>query len=450
MQFSLSTLPIAFLCVMSSLALTLDENDKTSICDAVGACVRGAMEYYEGLRYGGVVGTFQQPYYWWHAGEVFGSWVDYWYYCQKDNETFEQILFDAMYHQRGENNDYIPSNQSMTEGNDDQGVWGMALMQAVERNFTNGEHSWILMTQTLFNTMNNRWDTSSCGGGLRWQIFTWNNGYNYKNSIANGCLFHLAARLYRFTEQEIYLEVCDKVYQWMWDVGFFSYNPDFVIFDGATDTNNCTELTVHKWSYSYGIFLSGAAYLYNATSDQKWLDSASTILNASSFFFVNNIMTETSCQEAKVCNNDQRSFRSLFARCLGLTANLIPDFYDQIVNGYLKPSAQGAAASCSGEGKDTCGQDWSLGEWDGFIGLGEQIASAETIIALLTTWRGEAPLTPQSGGSLDGANVDAGNGTIVNTNEQEIDVTKSDKTGAAILTAVVLSVLLGCAIWIVL
>ena len=92
-------------------------------------------------------------------------------YCQSDNSTLEKLIYNGMYHQAGENYNYIPSNQSMTEGNDDQGVWGMAIMEAVERNFTEPEsHSWLEMVQAVFNTMNARWDADNCGGGLRWQI----------------------------------------------------------------------------------------------------------------------------------------------------------------------------------------------------------------------------------------------------------------------------------------
>lgn len=398
-----------------------------------------------GIRNGGTVGMFSPPYYWWHAGEVFGGWVDYWYFCQQNNETFTNLLSDAMYHQRGANNDYMPSNQSMTEGNDDQGVWGMAIMQAVERNFTNQDKSWLYLIQAVFNTMNNRWDDSTCGGGLRWQIFAWNSGYNYKNSIANGCLFHIAARLYRFTEEQMYLDTANKVYLWMWNVGFFSNNPSFIIYDGAEDTTNCTSLTVHKWSYTYGIFLAGSAYLYNATGDQKWLTSVNTILEASSFFFNNSIMTELTCQPYGTCNNDQRSFRSLFSRCLGLTASLVPSTYDQIVNNWLVPSAKGAAASCSGDGHDTCGQNWSLGTWDQVYGLGEQMSAMEVIMSMLTTK--QVPLTPSTGGSSVGGDTSAGNTTTSSMNENKITVTKGDKTGAAILTAVVLSAVLGCAVW---
>lgn len=100
-----------------------------------------------------------------------GGLLDYYTFCDNDNKTLKSLIYDGMYHQAGESFNYIPSNQSMVEGNDDQGVWGLAVMEAVERNFTDPEdHSWLSMTQAIFNTMDARWDTEHCGGGLRWQI----------------------------------------------------------------------------------------------------------------------------------------------------------------------------------------------------------------------------------------------------------------------------------------
>lgn len=447
----LSAFPAILVYCATAAAIALDVSSTDSICTAAKAIVRGQMDYYEGLKYGGTVGMFTSPYYWWHAGEVFGGWVDYWAFCQSDNETFEGILYDAMYAQRGSNNNYMPSNQSMTEGNDDQGVWGMAIMQAVERNFTNPEeHSWLYMVQALFNSMNNRWDTTSCGGGLRWQIFTWNNGYDYKNSIANGCLFHLAARLYRYTEEDTYLEVAEKVYDWMWGVGFFVESDGVMtIYDGAEDTGNCTSLTLHKWSYTYGIFMAGAAYLYNSTGNLKWKDAATEIVSASTYFFNNSIMTETTCATGDNCNNDQRSFRSLFSRCLGLTAVLIPDTFDQIVNDWLTPSAEAAAQSCSGDGENyTCGENWSVLGWDGKYGLGEQMSALECIMSLITVKHD--PLTPETGGSYTDSDVSAGNSTTESTNTSLIDISTKDKAGAAVLTAVALGTILGGSVWMIL
>lgn len=447
---STSTLWALLLMVTSVLSLDLDVTSQESICQAGADIVRGQMDYYEGIRYGGTVGMFSAPYYWWHAGEVFGGWVDYWYFCQQDNETFTQILFDAMYAQRGADNNYMPSNQSMTEGNDDQGVWGMAIMQAVERNFTRPEdHSWLFMVQALFNSMNNRWDTTTCEGGLRWQIFTWNSGYTYKNSIANGCLFHLAARLYRYTGEDLYLEVAERVYDWMWDVGFFvGSGSDFIIYDGADDTENCTDLTYHKWSYTYGIFMAGAAYLYNTTGNQLWYDATQEIIEVLDYFFNNSVMYEATCAPSGNCNNDQRSFRSLFSRCLGLTACLVRDYYDYILNGWLVPSAKGAALSCSGDGHDTCGENWSYGGWDGVYGLGEQMSALEVILSLLTV--DADPYTPATGGYDGDSDVSAGNDTSTLTNKNEITITAGDKAGAGILTAVALGTMLGGLVWMML
>ncbi|QFZ25251.1 putative 6-D-mannanase [Clavispora lusitaniae] len=448
MRFStIQALSALSLCFLRVFAVTLDVELEDSICEAAWEVIVGELNYYEGTKYGGTVGMFSPPYYWWNAGEVFGGWVDYWAFCAQDNDTFTELLSNAMYHQAGDDFNYMPSNQSMTEGNDDQGVWAMAIIQAVERNFTNtGDHTWLYMTQAIFNTMKNRWDTTTCGGGLRWQIFTWNSGYNYKNSISNGCLFHLAARLYRFTGEKVYLETAEKVWNWMWDVGFMRDSPEFIIYDGADDTENCTDLTIHKWSYTYGVYLAGCAYLYNATGNETWETGVAQILDASSYFFNNSIMTETTCAQSNSCNNDQRSFRSLFARCLSLTAGLMPEHFDQIYNNWIVPSAKAAAGSCSG-GSDhiTCGENWSVDGWDGKYGLGEQISAGETIMALITSKN--TPLTPKTGGSDSGANVDAGNSTLSTVNRNKITITGKDRAGAGVLTAIVLGVILAGSVW---
>ncbi|ODV68719.1 mannan endo-1,6-alpha-mannosidase DCW1 precursor [Hyphopichia burtonii NRRL Y-1933] len=432
------------LLVQLVVSVELDINDKDSICEAAKSVVQGELNYYEGTKYGGTVGMFSNPYYWWHAGEAFGGLVDYYTFCESDNKTLEKLIYNGMYHQAGDDYNYIPSNQSMTEGNDDQGVWGMAVMQAAERNFTDPkDHSWLEMTQAIYNTMNSRWDTKHCNGGLRWQIFTWNSGYDYKNSIANGCLFHIAARLARFTDNKTYAKVAEKVWDWMEDVGFATYVDDeLVVYDGAKIGGNCTDLTKSKWSYTYGIFLSGCAYMYNYTNDNTWLDRVDEILRSSDFFFKDGYMFEHTCGGGSDCNNDERTFRSLFSRCLGLTSILAPSTKDTIST-WIDTSAQGAASSCSG-GTDgiTCGEDWSKGSWDGVYGLGEQMSALEVMMALIV----KTPLTADTGGSSK-SNVNAGTNTGSEENKNEIKVTSQDKAGAGVLTAVVLLIITGGSIW---
>jgi mannan endo-1,6-alpha-mannosidase len=96
----------------------------------------------------------------------------------------------------------MPENVTREEGNDDQAFWAFAAMSAAELKFpepTSNYPSWIALAQAVFNTQVPRWDMSSCAGGLRWQFLFANAGYDYKNTISNGALFQLSARLARYT-----------------------------------------------------------------------------------------------------------------------------------------------------------------------------------------------------------------------------------------------------------
>jgi len=144
--------------------------------------------------------------YWWLTGDT----------------TYNQLVIDAMMFQVGANNDYMPANQTDSEGNDDQAFWGLAAMAAAEMDFPNppaNKPQWLALAQAVFNEQVSRWDPSNCGGGLRWQIFPFNNGYDYKNSISNGCLFHLAARLARYTGNSTYMTYAERTFDWMNEIG---------------------------------------------------------------------------------------------------------------------------------------------------------------------------------------------------------------------------------------
>lgn len=223
------------------------------------------MKYYTGNRTGDVPGNLPDPYYWWEAGAFFGAMVEYWYYT--NDTTYNDEVEAAILHQVGDDEDFMPTNQTKTEGNDDQAFWGMTAMTAAETNFQNppsDSPQWLALAQGVFNDMASRWDNSTCGGGLRWQIFTFNSGYNYKNSIANGGLFNLGARLAVYTNNATYAEWADRTWDWMESVGLMG--SDYSVYDGSTDTTNCTSLDQIQWTYNAGIYLMGAAAMYNYVS----------------------------------------------------------------------------------------------------------------------------------------------------------------------------------------
>lgn len=142
----------------------------------------------------------------------------------------------------------------------------MSAMTAAELGFTDpapNQPQWLSLAIAVHNTQLARFD-NVCGGGLRWQAYSVLNGYNYKNSIANGCFFNIAARLARYTGNDSYAETARTTWDWMTNIGLIdsSYN----VFDGTGIDKNCTVIVKQQFSYNSAIFLLGAATMYNYVS----------------------------------------------------------------------------------------------------------------------------------------------------------------------------------------
>ncbi|CCE88419.1 Piso0_001924 [Millerozyma farinosa CBS 7064] len=434
--------------LVSVIGLELDVHSKSSIQKATSLIAQGLLDYYEGTKYGGTIGMFSWPYYWWEAGGAWGSLIDYSYYTE--NDTLVPIIKQALTYQTGEDDNYIPLNQSTTEGNDDQGFWGIAVMAAAEKNFSNPsdpKKAWLTLAQAVFNTMSARWDTKDCGGGLRWQIFQWNSGYDYKNTVSTGCLFNIAARLARYTGNDSYSDWAEKIWEWFDSVGLLAVSGDsYYIYDGV-EAKACENITKYQWTYNQGLLLSGCAFLYNHTEDEVWHNRTKALLKGSRVFFQNDTMYEAACQPANTCSQDQRSFKAYFSRFLGLTAVMAPETSDTIMT-WLTASAKAAAQSCSG-GTDghTCGTNWFKHSWDGNYGLGEQMCALE-VIQNLRVHDLPPPYTAHEGGSSIG-NPAAGY-SVTTANASPLKLDGGDKAGAAIITIIISASLIGSGIWLIL
>ena len=147
-------------------------------------------------------------------------------------------------------------------------------MSAAERSFPappQPNPSWLTFVTNVWNDLVLRWSTETCGGGLKWQIFPSNVGYDYKNTPSNGALFQLSARLARYTGNPTYVFWAEKSWYWMSDIGLIDQR-NFNVYDGTDDTLNCSEINHIAWTYNAGMVLSGAAYLANYTADSLWLE----------------------------------------------------------------------------------------------------------------------------------------------------------------------------------
>ena len=124
--------------------------------------------------------------------------------------------------------------------------------------------TWIDLAKAVFDLQVSRWDTQNCGGGLRWEIFTFDEGYDLKNSISTGTFFQLAARLARYTGNQTYTDWAEKAYDWV--SASLLITSDFTVFDSVSVTNNCSDANREMWSYDAADFLYGSAVMYNVVS----------------------------------------------------------------------------------------------------------------------------------------------------------------------------------------
>lgn len=244
-----------------------------------------------------------------------GALLDYSHYTE--DSSYDELLSTALSANIGPTNDLMIPKYQGQEGNDDQAFWTFNMLTAAERNLPQVEDasvpSWLQVAESSWNSLSGRWNTSACGGGLLWQIFAENpNGLNYKNSVSNGGLFQISARLYRATGNQTYLDWANKV--WDWSVAVQMIDKNYFVYDGADSDKNCTDMNPVSFSYSSGIYLYGAAVLANATDGvaaSTWIQRTEGLLQASRSFFspygnATNIMYEHACETVERCNTDSK------------------------------------------------------------------------------------------------------------------------------------------------
>jgi mannan endo-1,6-alpha-mannosidase len=304
--------------------------------------------------------------------------------------------------------------QAYDEGNDDQAFWGFALLSAAEQEMPNGifpstpvsSLSWLQLAINLFANQISRWDNSSCGGGMKWQIYPANTyGYDYKNSIANGCAFAMAARLATLVPEEnksYYVNWANVIWNWSTATGLVNDKlSPWEIYDGlGDDRQNCSgSPQTTRWSYNIAVYLAGSAAMYNVTGSSTWLNVVYRLLEATLPFTASaagltnvsgTILVETACEQYSTCDVDQYSFKGYTSRFMGKILNrwLVQEPVHSIAKAFIQEilvsSAVGAAHSCSGASNgQECGLKWYTGEWDNTIGAGQEMAALETIQSLL-------------------------------------------------------------------
>ncbi|KAI2786975.1 Mannan endo-1,6-alpha-mannosidase DCW1 [Penicillium oxalicum] len=427
---------ISLLIARQAAAIDLNINDEQSLKEAASTTAYAMMTYYHGNETGQIPGAF--PSKWWEGSALFLALLQYWHFT--GDATYNGELRVGLEWQSGKNGDYMPSNYSSYLGNDDQMFWGLAAMTAAELRFedVSGGFSWLSLAQGVFNTQIKRWDTSTCNGGMRWQIWPYQSGYTLKNSIANGGLFQLAARLARYTHDATYATWAKRIWDWSLSSPLLN-NSTWNVADSTNMENNCATQGNTQWSYNYGTYMMGAAYMYNYTNGStQWLMAVNGLMNKTfdEFFPQSNggIFEEVTCEPSQQCNNNEVLFKGLVSSWLSFTALLVPSTYKFILP-KLQTSAVAAAKSCTGHNNNTCGVRWYQSTYDGWSGMEEQISATSLFVANMIqfTGHGSGPVTAMTGGNST-SNPTAGENDTSSTTTPLSAITTVDKAGAGILT----------------
>lgn len=416
-----------------------DEYTIDSVKSAAQSLASGVVSFYDTtLTETLIPGLFPDPYYWWEAGLAFNHLIDY--YRLTNDSQYNARISEALQHQLGEWDAFMPLNQTKTLGNDDQSFWGLASLSAHEARLpapTNG--SWLQFAKNVFDIQTMRWDTKSCDGGLKWQIYTFNKGYNYKNAASNSQLFLLAARLADLTGNTTYTVWANKIYEWTADTGLIS--ADYHVYDGTDDRQNCSSINHIQWTYNHAEFTEGAALMYKTVSyhiiiftwaltnnsksnaAQNWTDIVTGFVNSSTVFQNDDgVLTEVACENRGNCDVDQRAFKGIATRSFARAARAAPIVANSIYS-MLNASAKGAAQNCNeSDGKVACRLSWSSSGNDtreqntaGDGNLGEVLNALSVVQALLWDTASNETVGSVSPNATSGGNSSDASGSVLPT-----------------------------------
>lgn len=197
---------------------------------------------------------------------------------------------------------------------------------------------------------------------------------SYKNAISNELFIKLAASIHnRIPDDTKYLERALQAWTWFNQSGMI--NSQNLINDGLTDF--CTNNNNTVWTYNQGVILGALSELYFATGDRSLLVTAKKIADAvisSAYLSPDGILTE-SCELAdEGCDNNQQTFKGIFARNLAELNVLLPA---QPYRRYLERNARTAWK------KDRNRANLFGVSWDGPY-TNASIATQSSVVSLLT------------------------------------------------------------------
>ncbi|KAL7619373.1 hypothetical protein AAE478_009910 [Parahypoxylon ruwenzoriense] len=258
------------------------------------------------------------------------------------------------------------------DSTDDTGWWALAMTSMYELT-SNYEYLEIAKLDEAY--MYEYWNTTTCGGGLIWNI----PAETYHNAISNELYLELTARLHNLIPGDTtYLQ--RSLQEWQWFSKSSMINAENLVNDGLTDDAACVNNGRTTWTYNQGVILGGLVELSHATEDSSYLDTARAIADAvieSAELVQDGTLTEP-CNTIQDCEPNGTSFKGIFVREL---AKLNDALSGHPYAAFIAANAQTAYANARREGTDLYGFKWQ-GPFDD-ITIGTQEAAVDLLVAAL-------------------------------------------------------------------
>ncbi|KAI2465347.1 glycoside hydrolase family 76 protein [Annulohypoxylon bovei var. microspora] len=255
------------------------------------------------------------------------------------------------------------------DSTDDTGWWALAMLSMYE---LTGNEMYLDIAKEDEKYMFGYWNTTTCGGGLIWNI----PAGTYHNAISNELYLELTAKLHNLIPDDtVYLSHSIMEWEWFADSGMI--NSQNLINDGLTDDTACVNNGMTTWTYNQGVILGGLVELAKATGDSSHLDTARDLADAavnSTLLVQDGTVTEP-CSSEEQCEPNGTNFKGIFIRELGkLNAALA----DHPYTAFIANNAQEAYANAR-NGSDFYGFLWQ-GPFD-VVTIGTQEAAVHLLTA---------------------------------------------------------------------
>ncbi|KAI1332156.1 glycosyl hydrolase family 76-domain-containing protein [Xylariaceae sp. FL0255] len=383
---------------LASLTVNLDDTD--SIKQAAKLVAKDLIAtYYNGTTIPGLL-TPQTSYYWWTGGALWTALLDY---RDRTGDTqFNNTTAQGLLWQVGANYDFAPANWTSQAGNDDQSIWALAALAAVETDFDyetastggvgfSGIASRVWEEQSAESRRVPTGTAGNCSGALRWATSPVNAGYNYVNSDSNLAYLDVGAQLglVHGTLNDTEYQQLQDTFTRLQSIGLIDDN--YNVFDSARTSDNCSSISRLQWSLAAGLALEGTSAMYNLTAyiyntslaDATWKPIVTGLLSRTTdLFFNDGVAVEVACESNNKCTTNMSFYKFYLLRGLASTMFYAPFTADTVLP-ILKSTAAAAVETCGSDGSG-CSFVWSgEGNVKDGVGAGGQISTLGALISLL-------------------------------------------------------------------